>query len=119
MSDTNVDLPDAPIQKTKIDNATPYPKIETAFNKTDYFSSGIQKIDGSVLRQNYIARMKYLFDTNDNIKGTSSGGANYVECLYNTVDENKKDPYACGGMKKYKDAYGDGDKYCIVNLDEY
>ena len=51
--------------------------------------------------------MKYLFDTSDNVKGTSSGGANYVECLYNTVDENKKDPYACGGMKKYKDAYGD------------
>lgn len=119
MSNNNVDLPDAPTQTTKTDNSTPTPMITSAFNKTDYFTSGIQKYDKSVLRQNYISRMNYLSETNDNVKGTSSGGANYVNCLYNVVDPTKKDPYACGGNKKYKDAYGNGDKYCVLYRDEY
>jgi len=107
------------IQSKPTDNATPRPEIKEAANVSVSKYGGIEEIDESAMRQNYISRLRNTVFDIDNIKGISSGGANYVPCLYDVVNEDKKDPYACGGMKKFKDAYGSSDKYCVVNLDEY
>lgn len=107
------------IQYKPNDNGSPVPVIKPAANALVLKYGGMEKIDYSVMRQNYITRLRNTVFNQDNVKGISSGGANYVTCLYNVVNEDKKDPYACGGMKKFKDAYGSSDKYCVVNLDEY
>jgi hypothetical protein len=115
----NIDLPDVGKQTAKVNTSTPTPTIKPAANYFDSSYGGIQEIDASAMRQNYISRLTNVFNDKSNQKGISAGGANYVECLYNVVDENRKDPYACGGLKKYKDAYGDSTKGCVVNFDEY
>jgi len=80
---------------------------------------GTNNLEESVLRQNFMARLKKTIYNKDNTSGVSSGGASYVPCLYDPINEDMKNPYACGGMKKYKDAYGSSNKHCVVNLDEY
>ena len=107
------------VQFKPIDNTSPIPDIKPAANSSVSSYGGIEKIDDSAMRQNYITRLRNTVFDKDNEKGISSGGANYITCLYDVINEDKKNPYACGGMKKFKDAYGTSDKYCVVNLDEY
>ena len=120
----NINLPDPAIQKINMDAGTPYPDSKPGANyvpclagtpypyskpaaSVSLLSYGnIEAIEDSAIRQNYLSRMKNIFIDTSNDKGTSSGGANYVPCLYNIVNTNKQNPYSCGGMKKYKDAYG-------------
>jgi hypothetical protein len=115
---TNIEIPDvnnpAP---TRI--LTPMPNIKPAANYIESTYGGMQEIDASAMRQNYIARLTNVLNDKSNEKGLSSGGGNYVQCLYDTVNTTAKDPYACGGYKKYKDSYGDSAKGCVVSYDEY
>ena len=109
------------VQFKPTDNETPRPEIKPAANASVSSYGGIEELKNSAnaMRQNYITRLRNTVFDIDNENGISSGGANYVACLYDVVNEDKKNPYACGGMKKFKDAYGTSDKYCVVNLDEY
>ena len=117
---TNIETPDFTTRPAPTIVGTPMPQNKPAANYFDSSYGGMEEISGSAMRQNYIARMSNVFNDTSNTKGISSGGANYVPCLYNVVDKTRKDPYACGGPKKYKDAYGDsGGKGCVVNFDEY
>lgn len=122
MGDTNIDLP--PVAKQQVNtfyNTTPDPKILLASNKRYDNYGGIAPIDGSVMRNNFISRLKNVLSDTDNERGRSSGGANYVKVLYDPVDpDNKPDnPYSCGGFRRYSDAYGKNDEVCVVNFDEY
>jgi len=116
---TNIETPDVNNPPPPSVVGTPMPESKPAANYIESSYGGIEEIDASAMRQNYIARLTNVFNDKSNTKGTSSGGANYVECLYDVVDKNVKNPYACGGPKKYKDAYGDSAKGCVVNFDEY
>lgn len=111
---TNINLPNPVIQKVNMDAGTPYPDSKPAASITLSSYGNIEAIEDSAIRQNYISRMNTIFNDTSNNKGTSSGGANYVPCLYNIVDNNKQNPYSCGGMKKYKDAYG-SQQQCFEN----
>lgn len=115
----NIELPD--VNNQKIPNiGTPMPETKPAANYIESTYGGMQEIDASAMRQNYIARLTNVLSDKSNQKYTSAGGANYVQCLYDTINTTAKDPYACGGPKKYKDAYGDNSaKGCVVNFDEY
>lgn len=116
---TNIETPDVVNQPPPTTVGTPMPQNKPAANYFDSSYGGMEEISGSAMRQNYIARMSNVFNDKSNEKGLSAGGANYVECLYDVVDKTRKDPYACGGPKRYKDAYGDSAKGCVVNFDEY
>ena len=117
---TNIETPDVVNQPPPISVGTPMPESKPAANYFDSSYGGMEEISGSAMRQNYIARMSNVFNDKSNEKGLSAGGGQYVECLYNVVDSTRKDPYACGGYKKYKDSYGDSsEKGCVVNFDEY
>lgn len=116
---TNIEMPAVNNQPPSTSVGTPMPKINQAANYFDSSYGGMEEISGSAMRQNYIARMSNVFNDKSNEKGLSSGGGQYVPCLYNVVDSTRKDPYACGGPKRYKDAYGDSEKGCVVNFDEY
>lgn len=122
MININVDVPPVGTQKTNtFFNSTPYPKIELASNKRYDDYGGIGEDKGSVMRNNFISRLKNILTDEDNVKGRSSGGANYVKVLYDPVDpDNKSDnPYSCGGFRRYSDAYGKNEGVCVVNFDEY
>ncbi len=116
---TNIEMPTVNNQNANKSVGTPMPKNKPAANYFDSSYGGIEKIDASAMRQNYIARLSNVFNDKSNEKGLSAGGGNYVPCLYDVVDKTRKDPYACGGPKRYKDAYGDSEKGCVVNFDEY
>lgn len=107
------------IQQKPTYNGSPIPDIKSAVNNINPTYGGIEVVSGSAMRQNYANRMKNLFGNTDNQKGISAGGALYVNCQYDLPDYNKRNPYRCGGPKKYKDAYGASDSICVVNLDEY
>jgi hypothetical protein len=115
---TNIEMPAVNNQKAN-NIGTPMPQTKPAANYFDSSYGGMQQIDSSAMRQNYIARMSNVFNDKSNSVGLSAGGSNYVPCLYDVVDKTRKDPYACGGPKRYKDAYGDSEKGCVVNFDEY
>ena len=116
----NIETPDVNNPPPPISVGTPMPETKPAANYVESSYGGIQEIDASAMRQNYMARLTNVFNDKSNEKGLSSGGGNYVQCLYDTINTTAKDPYACGGPKKYKDAYGDNSaKGCVVNFDEY
>ena len=117
---TNIEVPDINTRPPPAIVGTPMPEIKSSANFNAFYG-GIQEINesASAMRQNYIARISNIMNDNSNSKGISSGGANYVECLYNTVNPTVKNQYACGGNKKYKDAYGDSSKGCVFSYDEY
>ena len=116
---TNIEMPVVNNQKPSTSVGTPMPKINQTSNYFESSYGGMEEISASAMRQNYISRISNVFNDKSNEKGLSSGGGNYVPCLYNVVDKTRRDPYACGGPKRYKDAYGDSEKGCVVNFDEY
>ena len=117
---TNIEVPDFTTKPPPTNNiSTTAPETKSAANYFESSYGGMQEISASAMRQNYIARLSNIMNDNSNTKGISSGGANYVECLYNAVNTTVKNPYACGGPKKYKDAYGDSSKGCVFSFDEY
>ena len=118
MSSTNIEMPAVNNQKAN-NIGTPMPESKPAANYFDSSYGGMEEISGSAMRQNYIARMSNVFNDKSNRVGLSAGGGQYNICLYDVVDKTRKDPYACGGPKRYKDAYGDSAKGCVVNFDEY
>ena len=119
MMNTNIELPDVNNPSPPSVVGTPMSEIKPAANYVNVSYGGIQQIDASSMRQNYIARLTNVLTDKSNEKGISSGGGNYVNCLYDTINTTAKDPYACGGYKKYKDSYGDSAKGCVVSFDEY
>lgn len=116
---TNIEMPAVNNQPPSTTVGTPMPQNKPAANYFDSSYGGMEEISGSAMRQNYIARMSNVFNDKSNKKGLSAGGGQYNICLYDVVDKTRKDPYACGGPKRYKDAYGDSAKGCVVNFDEY
>jgi hypothetical protein len=117
---TNIETPNVNNPQPPRIVGAPMPQKKPAANYFDSSYGGMQQIDSSAMRQNYIARMSNVFNDTSNQKGLSAGGGQYNICLYDVVDKTRKDPYACGGPKRYKDAYGDsGGKGCVVNFDEY
>jgi hypothetical protein len=116
---TNIETPNVNSPPPPTVVGTPMPESKPAANYFESSYGGMEEIKGSAMRQNYIARLSNVFKDTSNQKGLSAGGANYVPCLYDVVDKTRKDPYACGGPKRYKDAYGDSEKGCVVNFDEY
>ena len=116
---TNIILPSTVTQTQKTDAAAPIPVINTASNASNPTYGGVYEISGSSLRQNFITRLKNVAFRTDNEKGESSGGASYIQPLYDQIDPSRQDPYACGGYKIFYDAYGISGKNCVVNQDEY
>lgn len=78
-------------------------------------------VEGDNIRVNYVLRRNAMIKQREQQEGQSSGGANYVEVLYEKKENSKIfNPNPCGGYRNYFYAYGDQQKtYCVKNLDEY
>ena len=106
-------------QKPSTTVLTPETETKPAANIiVDEGIGGLPNFDA--LRLNYLARRDLIMKERDQ-QGQSSGGANYVNVLYDKKENSMiYNPNPCGGYRNYFHAYGDQQKtYCVKNLDEY